>query len=104
MGTVLAYGDVAYAVPEERSRTDISVFPNPFISDLNISLPAGASGEVFLDWLDLSGRNLLHRALPVLPGTATVSISVPYELPSGFYLLRVTCEEKHTVLKVIKAK
>lgn len=104
MGTVLAFGDVPYAVPEERSNADISIFPNPFISELNIRLPAGASGKILFEWHDLSGRLLHQNSLSVIPGTATANISVPPELPFGFYLLSVTHGQGRSVFKAIRSE
>lgn len=104
MGTVLAYGDVPYAVPEDRSTADFSVFPNPFISELNIRLPVGASGKILFEWHDLSGRLFHQNSLSVIPGTATAKISVPPELPFGFYLLSVTHGQGRSVFKAIKSE
>ncbi len=104
MGTVLAYGDVPYAVPEKRSTTGISIYPNPFISELNIRLPFGASGKILFEWHDLSGRLLHQNSLSVMPGTTTAKLSVPPGLPLGFYLLSVTHGQGRSVVKAIKSE
>ncbi len=85
-------------VEESGSFTDLSVFPNPASSYINIDIPRSwISGDVNVQLYNCTGRLVYEQssALNQFP-----SISVEH-LPKGFYLLNIRSGTKRGIAKVV---
>ena len=75
----------------------IAAYPNPAISELNISVN-GLQGKATLDITDGTGRSLKHI---LVNGSETTLLNVE-TLPKGIYQIRVISENGSLVSKFIK--
>jgi len=62
------------------------LYPNPATSQVQIALPATATGTIALTLLDLTGRTVLTEVLLAKSGA---TLTLPTHLPAGTYLVRV---------------
>ncbi len=81
---------------------DISIMPNPVVSEIRVSCPFGVEGYVRYDIFDLSGRELPVSG--VINGTNITGfvIGAADILHPGIYILRLTTDERVIVYKFIK--
>ena len=95
--------DTCKALPDEVLSIEKGVlrcYPNPVQDKLIIELPDGsakdASGYILFD---LNGRKMLEGNIPKGSASGEINLS---RLSMGIYLLRVSSEDKTSVIKVIK--
>jgi len=75
--------------------------PNPFTNRIDVQLNLTIAQTVYFNLIDVTGRTILKTNRLVNPSSsATVSLSVPENLPGGIYLLRVGTNSKKTTLKL----
>ena len=55
------------------------------LSDL---LPDTISSSIFIDMLDVNGKLVFRRSLPVFNSTASANIDLPDSLPYGYYIMQ----------------
>ncbi|WP_159038662.1 T9SS type A sorting domain-containing protein, partial [Brumimicrobium mesophilum] len=79
--------------------TDISVFPNPATSQLNIVNPSNAA-SLQVEMLDMNGRIVLVEN-KALDNAKNASIAIDH-LERGIYTLRVYNDEGQKTFKVVK--
>lgn len=88
----------------DAGKNDIVAYPNPFVNEINISLPTDLSGqEVMLEFNDLQGQ-LINRQLFSKLDSATdlkYSFAGMSELAPGMYQIRLLIGEKIYNLKVM---
>jgi len=87
---------------DELNSVEFSVYPNPFISTLTISLnnPLYEKGKLVLT--DASGRIILSQELAELSEKQTIELKNLDELQTGVYFVEVSFGTKKTVQKVVK--
>jgi serine protease AprX len=81
---------------------EISIIPNPVVSEIRVSWPSGVEGNVRYDIFDLSGREMPVSG--IITGTSITEFvieSADILLP-GIYILRLTAENRVIVSKFIK--
>ncbi|WP_161596748.1 fibronectin type III domain-containing protein [Chitinophaga vietnamensis] len=97
-----------HAAPvESASETfgETSVYPNPFVNQLNLDIEMKRSSSLFLEIFDLNGRALYRELITHVPqGRSTLRINTGNKITvAGYYLLRITDDQrKQKVFKVIK--
>ncbi|MGI4759995.1 MAG: T9SS type A sorting domain-containing protein [Janthinobacterium lividum] len=98
-------GTTDYAAPlplTTEAGADVSVFPNPVAgSQLQLTYPAPASGDLVLRFYDELGRYLRGQRLAVQAGLNVLTLDVTGLRP-GFYLLRLTTDQGSRSLRVVK--
>lgn len=93
--------DLGAAAGASESSLGSSVYPNPFADVLTLNLSAPLATPVNLELLDVSGRLLQARQLPV--GTENTRLE-GLALPAGTYLLRLVNEKGEVMLaRVLEA-
>lgn len=77
----------------------ISIYPNPVISDLNISLDAneGETASIFI--LDAMGRQVASYNARIQEGKCNINVG---NLPSGHYVLKISVDNTIGVARIIK--
>jgi serine protease AprX len=81
---------------------DISIMPNPVVSDIRISCPSGVEGNVRYDIFDLSGREMPVSGTITGTNITEFVIGSADILLSGIYILRLTAYNRIIVSKFIK--
>lgn len=83
LGQLSAASDLPAGIQE------VLVFPNPVISQLNLSFTATTAAAANLRLLDLSGKNLWSGTARVQSGLNVLEINELPSLPAGNYILNV---------------
>ena len=81
---------------------NFNVYPNPFITDIKISLSSAADANVGVRMLSFEGKELLHRNVSVQKGDNIVVLKDFGTLPKGNYLLEVTTATDKFIRKIQK--
>ena len=81
---------------------DITVYPNPFNSTLNVNLTAVEAGTVELQLTDVIGRVLLSQEIEVVDGVQTITLDLDDRMSKGVYMLNVQGAGYDEVIKVVK--
>lgn len=81
---------------------DISIIPNPVVSEIRVSCPSGVEGYVRYDVFDLSGREMPVSGIITGTNITEFVIGSADILPSGVYILRLTADNRVIVSKFIK--
>lgn len=79
------------------------VYPNPFIDRLFVNVFSRTAASVTMEVLSLNGALITNDQMNIVPGTInSLEISLPEELSSGVYFIKVITPEKSQTFKVIK--
>ncbi len=84
------------------ANSSITVSPNPFIDRINVSLKDASGKKVLLQLFDNAGHLTAHNELTCSSNNQNSTLTIPRNLPSGRYLLRVAVDDKVTVHALIK--
>ena len=85
-----------------REKSSISIYPNPFVSEINIQLPEGMKFPVKIELLDPIGRQITSRNIG--DETEFYAISIDKDRPTGNYFIKVYNNEENFVQKIVKLK
>ena len=86
-------GGFAYSETRELlivARNEVSVFPNPFDTHLQVSLQSKEEQGVSIHLFDPLGRELKSHHIPALAGGLTYLFPIPGRLDPGLYFFQVT--------------
>ncbi|MEO5942496.1 MAG: T9SS type A sorting domain-containing protein [Ferruginibacter sp.] len=79
-----------------------SVYPNPFVTDIKVSLTSATSVTGTFRVFTLNGKEVLNRQIPVQAGDNIVVLKDFGTLATGSYILEVTTPTDKFVSKIIK--
>lgn len=65
-------------------------YPNPFTSEVRLSIQSAREGKASINVSDLSGRTIAQRQISLINGTNDVEFANASELKSGIYLMHIT--------------
>jgi hypothetical protein len=77
-------------LPGKTISGELSIYPNPAVTQVNVSFTGTSSEPLVLDLSDLTGRNLERRSFG--PGFSQLSLDVS-GLQSGIYFIRISSAE-----------
>jgi hypothetical protein len=88
---------------EESGQLNITVSPNPVVSDMNILIKGSAKGKTSIAIYSINGKMLQQQEFNK-DGSGSVNKTVNIsKLPSGIYLVQVMVDGKfRKVMKVVK--
>lgn len=96
------YSKVVLLGSEEGS--DISLYPNPFVSTAGVYVSAMAAGNVSIEVKDLMGRTIFTSSEEVVKGGQYIEIGGLSQLSDGLYLVQVSMNGEVKTFKVQKTK
>jgi hypothetical protein len=76
---------------------ELVTYPNPFSTQVNISLHSAATQQVTSTITDIAGRTIQADINQLHQGNNNYSMVVSEKLPSGIYWLRITDEQKNVI-------
>ncbi len=79
----------------------LNVYPNPFVSNINITITGGVAGTYQLKLVDASGKVVLVSSGTKTSGNAIQTLNAS-SLPNGIYFLTVIQNNTTAVTKLIK--
>ncbi len=86
---------------ENQQLPDISIFPNPFHSSIELSLPNKNWKDVAISISDNSGHIIFRHNDLLLTNDYTNTIDLEH-YPSGIYFVEITLDGKHFLKKIVK--
>lgn len=87
---------------EMNNTNTISAYPNPFNSDVTVSVSATKASTTNITVFDFSGRNILSNNYPVAEGSNIISINEMSNLNTGIYFVKIAVDGQEVVIKMIK--
>ncbi|MAT54575.1 MAG: hypothetical protein CMN32_08830 [Saprospirales bacterium] len=89
----------------ERLNEDLlsfAVYPNPVMSQFSVRVAALNATNARLEITSLTGQTILQKELSLSAGNNIVSLSLPYDLPSGNYQLSIRMNGKVGSQQLVK--
>ena len=81
----------------------VSVFPNPFRSQINIEVELLEAGDISIELLSLTGQRIQSQLFENNPvGVRVFNMSTEQQLPEGMYLVSIETEKGGVVKKLVK--
>jgi hypothetical protein len=80
-------------IEEIKGLGQVTVFPNPFTNNLNVSITATASVKLTLQLFDATGRLVLTQVNGVSNGSNLITLNTDEALSAGTYVLRISDEQ-----------
>ncbi|MCU0441864.1 MAG: T9SS type A sorting domain-containing protein [Bacteroidia bacterium] len=80
----------------------ISVSPNPFADNFNISVVATQNGDVSIELVDIQGRVVATSSAVVVEGANTLAVKEGANLKAGIYFARIYMNGETQVVKLVK--
>jgi hypothetical protein len=71
-----------------------TLFPNPFVDQLNIQLASFVNGDGYAEVFNTGGMLLRKNNIAIQNGQIQLEFSGNNSLSPGLYLLRITCNEQ----------
>jgi hypothetical protein len=87
---------------ESNQLQTVSISPNPFNTELNLSIIASKESNVTITITDLQGRLLSTESFTATNGANTLSLNHMTKLEKGFYFVRVKMDGETKVIKVLR--
>ncbi len=81
---------------------DISIYPNPFTSELNIETVNTENTISTVQIIDISGRVLISQTEAVTIGLGTIKLSNTSNLAAGIYLVKISTNGVVKTMKIVK--
>jgi uncharacterized repeat protein (TIGR01451 family) len=81
---------------------NFSVYPNPFVNDLKVSINSSTDYNAAFRIISFDGRELMRRMINLQKGDNIVVLNDLGNLPKGSYILEVTTEGNKYVKRIIK--
>ncbi|MGQ9621197.1 MAG: T9SS type A sorting domain-containing protein, partial [Bacteroidales bacterium] len=83
--------------------SDLKVMPNPFSDRINLSLSAKSFESVKITLINITGTKVWEKKIEVLPGENHITIT-PYDLPPGYYTLKMSGKTILRTIRIIKSE
>ena len=94
--------NISLSIPSEmESRNSLSLSPNPFDNQLNISIQSLNSGNARISVYDIQGRKMTEVSIAIKEGNNAVTVS-SMEWPGGFYFIELNLNGSIMNHKVLK--
>lgn len=100
-GTV-TYSNTIKVAKEGDNVNALSVFPNPFVSNYNVSFDAMQDGTVSIEMVDIQGKVVLVQTASTIKGLNTITMNNVSDLQAGVYFVKVNVDGEMQILKLVK--
>ncbi|MEO6731272.1 MAG: T9SS type A sorting domain-containing protein [Ferruginibacter sp.] len=96
------YSNVEVVNSSKNQLKHISIYPNPVLSTLQVTINSKVTGNASLQIIDASGKTLTSAARSLVAGTNNLLLTETAHLQTGAYFLKITVGEKTTVMRLLK--
>ena len=86
---------------EELSIEIVSIYPNPFTSNINVELSSDLGQEINMIITDLLGKRVAHKTYNIVKGDNRIMLEMQPNLPSGIYSIVILGEDAFRFSKQI---
>ncbi len=84
------------------SKNNVLVYPNPFISDLNVSFNSEFTEVASMQLIDITGKVMNEEKVQLVEGFNDIQLCCTEQYSSGIYFLRIISLNTNNIVKVIK--
>lgn len=91
----------AVALVKKDTLTELSIYPNPFKSNLLVSFKLSQSGTIRYSFIDLMGRDLLSGDYMGVKYSNEIAFNLD-TLAGGVYFLRLEAFDQSYIKKIVK--
>lgn len=81
----------------------VSIYPNPFDSQMNITIGSESDRSVTINLEDIIGRTILSKSYNLQAGDNTLQLDCPVNIPKQLYFLKVTDVQTGKIIGTAKA-
>jgi hypothetical protein len=86
----------------EVTTSKVKAYPNPFQSEVELSIEAEVAGEMLIMVSNATGQELLRRTVQVSQGQNMEKITLDPTLPRGIYIVTIRMGELNSHFKLLK--
>ncbi len=86
----------------ENTKEKVTVTPNPFTTDLTITVETVNNANGTVEVSDINGRTIISQNIDVVKGNSTITVNGVDKLKQGIYFVRYTTESNTQVFKMLK--
>ena len=86
----------------ENTKEKVTVTPNPFTTDLTITVETVNNANGTVEVSDINGRIIISQNIDVVKGNSTITVNGVDKLKQGIYFVRYTTESNTQVFKMLK--
>ena len=79
----------------------LQVYPNPFNSEINITVTAQKNGSTLMQLIDMQGSVVHSGNLELRPGLNELSLPLQF-IKNGMYILKLSGDDVNGAVKVLK--
>jgi hypothetical protein len=97
-----AYSQTVKVSWSNETKEQVAVFPNPFASEVFVSVETASATDVKVEWMDITGRTLTGTNYKVSGGTTMLDVLPEATLKAGIYFVSIDMNGSKQVYKVIK--
>ncbi|EJF11275.1 hypothetical protein O71_04071 [Pontibacter sp. BAB1700] len=87
---------------DEVSVNKVKAYPNPFHSEVELSIDAELDGELQITVTTATGQQLLQRSVQVAKGTNIEKLTLDPNLPRGVYIISTRMGDFNSHFKLLK--
>ncbi|PKV66310.1 PKD-like domain-containing protein [Pontibacter ramchanderi] len=87
---------------DEVSMNKVKAYPNPFHSEVELSIDAELDGELQITVTTATGQQLLQRSVQVARGTNIEKLTLDPDLPRGVYIISTRMGDFNSHFKLLK--
>lgn len=100
---LISKNNVAVKLPlAAKQPDDVTVYPNPFSSQLMVSVKNPVEKKWQVQLYNIPGQKLLTKTFDISGADALLPLPLPLYLPAGIYFVKVDAGDVHLVKKVVK--
>jgi hypothetical protein len=96
------YSKVVRVTKNAQLISGLSVFPNPYSTDFNVSFVSTIDGNASIEMMDVQGRLVVTQSSVVANGENSILINETADLKAGVYFIKVNINKEMQMLKLIK--
>jgi uncharacterized repeat protein (TIGR01451 family) len=93
---------IAIKIAGNTTIESFNVFPNPFVSNINLSLSSTIDAPSIIKIISFDGRVVLERTVDVQKGENIISMKNCGGFPAGNYILEVNIGGEKSIRKILK--
>jgi hypothetical protein len=96
------YSTIVSVNNNDANANSVSIYPNPFTNELNISIIADNNNVVNIETMDIQGKLVANKSISVVKGVNVVSMNENSSLHTGIYFVRIAINGEIKTVKLVK--
>jgi hypothetical protein len=97
-----SYSNIVRVSKNAVSINGISVSPNPYSTEYNVSFTTNSEGKAMIEMIDIQGKVVATQNVSVVSGTNVLPMQETSTLNDGVYFVRITMNNETHMLKLVK--